>query len=459
MPLMKAAVQLPAEPQVACRDGAGRPRACSTSPAAPPRTCRSSLRAQIRPKRVRPPPELRALHLRQRRGARRACAAAASEDEDERSTDGAGKPGVHQRQRPDARRRRHRARDDHRPAAGGHAARAARRARVPRSRTARCRPCRRRCRCGRRRWLVGIQPERLGGARTTDRSARSRWSTSRGTAGRRARRSRSTSASARTYSHRKRLVGGFYAYEHVEEIGPSLGTLCAGRDRRARAARCASGAPPADGDLILQAAVDRRGRATSAAHTGASGSTGDGRRGGSTSTTATASTSCRRSRATSPARRRASRCACRSARRRRWSPSSARACSTRAVVHALRQGPGRRGAGHGRLRAERLRLGPRGARPRRRRAADGDGRSRQAGLQARHRRDPRRLARRTSCRSTVERRTAPIYRVREHAAVQIAVRTADGERAAGGQRGRARRGRRGPARARSRTRAGTCSTR
>ena len=61
--------------------------------------------------------------------------------------------------------------------------------------------------------------------------------------------------------------------------------------------------------------------------------------GGSRSATATASTSCRSSGATSPARPRACRCACRSARRRRWSPSSARACSTRASWRSAARSP------------------------------------------------------------------------------------------------------------------------
>ena len=57
-----------------------------------------------------------------------------------------------------------------------------------------------------------------------------------------------------TYSYRKRLVGGFYGYEHVEEIGPVIGTLCTGRTDRRGMLRC-EGKPPAEGNLILQAAV------------------------------------------------------------------------------------------------------------------------------------------------------------------------------------------------------------
>ncbi len=68
----------------------------------------------------------------------------------------------------------------------------------------------------------------------------------------------------KTYSHRKRLVGGFYAYEHVEEITPRLATLCSGQTESSGMLRC-EGAPPADGDLILEASVtDDTGKTTSA---------------------------------------------------------------------------------------------------------------------------------------------------------------------------------------------------
>jgi uncharacterized protein YfaS (alpha-2-macroglobulin family) len=64
-------------------------------------------------------------------------------------------------------------------------------------------------------------------------------------------------------SHRKRLVGGFYAYEHVEEVR-RLGPFCAGvTDARGRF--LCEGKPPADGNLILQAsASDPAGRGTGA---------------------------------------------------------------------------------------------------------------------------------------------------------------------------------------------------
>ncbi len=55
----------------------------------------------------------------------------------------------------------------------------------------------------------------------------------------------------RLYSTRKRLVGGFYAYEHVEEVR-AAGTLCEGRtDRKGRFACAAT--PEATGNLVLVA--------------------------------------------------------------------------------------------------------------------------------------------------------------------------------------------------------------
>ena len=57
----------------------------------------------------------------------------------------------------------------------------------------------------------------------------------------------------KTYSHRKRLVGGFYAYENVEETWPA-GELCSGRTDNHGLLRC-EGKPPADGNLIVQASV------------------------------------------------------------------------------------------------------------------------------------------------------------------------------------------------------------
>ena len=66
------------------------------------------------------------------------------------------------------------------------------------------------------------------------------------------------------YSHRKRLVGGFYGYEHVEET-TGAGRLCAGRTDAQGLLVCRV-APPATGNLIVQASVrDSEGR-TAVAH-------------------------------------------------------------------------------------------------------------------------------------------------------------------------------------------------
>jgi hypothetical protein len=63
-----------------------------------------------------------------------------------------------------------------------------------------------------------------------------------------------------TSSHRKRLVGGIYAYEHVVET-KRVGALCAGRtDARGRFA--CEAPPPARGELVLRAVTrDEAGRA------------------------------------------------------------------------------------------------------------------------------------------------------------------------------------------------------
>ena len=70
----------------------------------------------------------------------------------------------------------------------------------------------------------------------------------------------------KTYSHRKRLVGGFYAYENIEEVGPILGTLCDGQTNTAGWFMC-EGKPPAAGNLILQASTTDDAGRTSTAHT------------------------------------------------------------------------------------------------------------------------------------------------------------------------------------------------
>jgi alpha-2-macroglobulin len=65
------------------------------------------------------------------------------------------------------------------------------------------------------------------------------------------------------YSHRKRLVGGFYAFEHVEEIR-RVGELCRGTTDDKGRFLC-EGKPPAGGNLILQAsASDPAGNRTAA---------------------------------------------------------------------------------------------------------------------------------------------------------------------------------------------------
>jgi uncharacterized protein YfaS (alpha-2-macroglobulin family) len=63
-----------------------------------------------------------------------------------------------------------------------------------------------------------------------------------------------------TYSHRRRLVGGFYAYENVAEI-KRLGAACAGRTDARGLLLCQVKAP-AEGNLILRARTeDEQGRA------------------------------------------------------------------------------------------------------------------------------------------------------------------------------------------------------
>ncbi len=66
------------------------------------------------------------------------------------------------------------------------------------------------------------------------------------------------------YSHRKRLVGGFYAYEHVEET-KRIGEFCQGKTDTKGLLRC-EGKPPAEGNLILQASVTDVAGNTTAAH-------------------------------------------------------------------------------------------------------------------------------------------------------------------------------------------------
>jgi uncharacterized protein YfaS (alpha-2-macroglobulin family) len=55
------------------------------------------------------------------------------------------------------------------------------------------------------------------------------------------------------YSHRKRLVGGFYAYEHVEEI-TRIGAFCQGQTNAQGLLIC-EGTSPIDGNIVLQASL------------------------------------------------------------------------------------------------------------------------------------------------------------------------------------------------------------
>jgi uncharacterized protein YfaS (alpha-2-macroglobulin family) len=58
----------------------------------------------------------------------------------------------------------------------------------------------------------------------------------------------------KTYSYRKRLVGGFYGYEHVEETLAPVGVLCDGTTD-ARGLLVCEGRAPVDGSLVLQATL------------------------------------------------------------------------------------------------------------------------------------------------------------------------------------------------------------
>jgi uncharacterized protein YfaS (alpha-2-macroglobulin family) len=67
-----------------------------------------------------------------------------------------------------------------------------------------------------------------------------------------------------TYSHRQRLAGGFYAYEHVTEVTPSLGILCDGVTADNGLYFCEA-TPPQEGNLVLVATTeDATGNASSA---------------------------------------------------------------------------------------------------------------------------------------------------------------------------------------------------
>ncbi len=58
----------------------------------------------------------------------------------------------------------------------------------------------------------------------------------------------------KTYSHRTRLIGGFYAYENVEETSTPLGVWCRGQTRANGVLVC-EGTAPKRGNLVLQAVV------------------------------------------------------------------------------------------------------------------------------------------------------------------------------------------------------------
>jgi len=63
----------------------------------------------------------------------------------------------------------------------------------------------------------------------------------------------------RTYTHRRRLVGGFYAYSSVEDVRP-LGPLCSGRTDGQGRLRCHDLSPVAGSVLVQARSVDARGR-------------------------------------------------------------------------------------------------------------------------------------------------------------------------------------------------------
>lgn len=65
----------------------------------------------------------------------------------------------------------------------------------------------------------------------------------------------------RSYTVRKRIVGGFYAYEFVTETRP-LGTLCRGRTRADGSFRCVRRAPAGSNVLVQVTALDAQGRAS-----------------------------------------------------------------------------------------------------------------------------------------------------------------------------------------------------
>ena len=113
----------------------------------------------------------------------------------------------------------------------------------------------------------------------------------------------------KTYSHRKRLVGGFYSYDHLTETR-RIGAFCTGTTNRQGILAC-DAAAPVSGNLLLQAATtDAEGR-TSVTHHSV-WIAGERKIGGSRSTTAIASTFFQKRNTTNLARSRSSRSGCRS---------------------------------------------------------------------------------------------------------------------------------------------------
>lgn len=79
-------------------------------------------------------------------------------------------------------------------------------------------------------------------------------------------------AERKSFSHRKRIVGGFYAYENFEET-KALGTACTGQSNEKGLVFC-EGPAPASGNLILVAELDEGAR-KSRAHADVWVSSGD----------------------------------------------------------------------------------------------------------------------------------------------------------------------------------------
>ncbi len=113
------------------------------------------------------------------------------------------------------------------------------------------------------RWLVGIKPDGWVASRERLRAAVGVMDVAgRPVAGAAV---RVDLLEQKAYSHRKRLVGGFYAYEHVQETR-RLGELCRGVTGPKGVLSC-EGTAPVAGNVILQATVgDEAGRET-VAHT------------------------------------------------------------------------------------------------------------------------------------------------------------------------------------------------